>query len=1318
MKTLRTVLCCCVFSILISSSFAQEQQHYPVKKVLIVVEGTSNLKNYAMGDGRQLVNLLGHFSTAPVLKGVAEYKSGELNNFDYIFYIGYTIHNSVPTRFLDDVYKTNKTVVWLNTGMEDFGKHYDLKKKFGFSVTGIDTLSGYDQIRINTTTLAKDEPRLNVIKINNQKFVTVMATARSTTKRRESPYAISAKNLIYFADSPFAYAEPGSHYLYFSDLLHDILKEEHETSHRAMIRIEDITVFDNPDKLREIADILSSRDIPFMVGVIPYFVDPGEGIRVSLSDKPDLVDALQYMVHNGGTIVMHGVTHQYRGVTATDFEFWDDNTNAPIKGETEEEDSRKIEMGIQEFMKNGLYPLVWETPHYTASFTLYKTVAKYFSTACEQRLALEDADFSQYFPYIINKDIFGQTVYPENLGYVPLSPDKQVGEQAVEEIIKNAKAHLYVRDGIATAFFHAFLDLDLLKQLVDGIEGLGYSFLDMREQTHWVRTKDRIILAGSQDYTMTFKDQYLLEAYYDKTGEVRYRNISEKRLLGTITKKITLAPGEFYKAEPLEFREHEPSFMEKLVADVSHLFDNLFTKEENWKQAKVMILWNHFAHGALFNDQASFASVFRSLNIQVDTAFLGQPLHLDTRHNLLIVPAAIADSLRKEDITAITQWVTNGGNIILDTKTELAEEFDFSFAKSRLNVRTIKDEIFPEEHISWRYAELVTKFDADNIDKVFCVDAATDAPLVVGKRYGNGKILYFNSRFDPHSQLGYSQYPYLMEYVRRYFQLRPIVRQEQLEFYFDPGFRHTYSIENLVRSWVNNGIRVVHVAGWHQYPKYTYDYARLIRLAHANGILVYAWLEPPQISQMFWNNHPEWREKNITGEDVRASWRYQVALTDTQCVKEMNNIFRTFLESYDWDGVSLAELYFESGRGFEQPNLFTPAHPTARAELKQKYGIDLKAALDTLSPSYWKKNPAVKETIVNYRVQKLASVYETLLNTFSEIAHNKPGFEIIVTALDNFGSPELREQYGIDMHTVLDLQKRYGFVLQVEDPQSRWSSDPYRYAQMRKQYGALVDSSKLMLDLNILRFRDDKTVTPFPTLVQTGTESYHLIKAAGLGIPRLTVYSEASVNPQDLTFFANALASNVQYKEADGKISTNSPQSFVLRLPKEITEIILDGTPLPPFRDNRYFIPAGEHQISISPQSASSFSAQELQTRIMSTSGNITDASYGLRDVSLSYESVGRMLISLSNMPTAVLVDGQPIQFTALKGNDCFSVFLPEGSHTAIITTGDRFAYGVNVTSFWSTTAIAVFSALAVSMLLIMYFSLRVLRRTSAHRKA
>jgi hypothetical protein len=93
------------------------------------------------------------------------------------------------------------------------------------------------------------------------------------------------------------------------------------------------------------------------------------------------------------------------------------------------------------------------------------------------------------------------------------------------------------------------------------------------------------------------------------------------------------------------------------------------------------------------------------------------------------------------------------------------------------------------------------------------------------------------------------------------------------------------------------------------------------------------------------------------------------------------------------------------------------------------------------------------------------------------------------------------------------------------------------------------------------------------------------------------------------------------------------------------------------------------------------------------------------------------MLIALSNIPTSVTVDGKAIDFIVMKGNDCFSIFLPYGIHKANIVTGDRFAYGINFTSFWSTTAIAVFSALAISLLLLMYLFLKFIRRTSENRK-
>jgi hypothetical protein len=70
--------------------------------------------------------------------------------------------------------------------------------------------------------------------------------------------------------------------------------------------------------------------------------------------------------------------------------------------------------------------------------------------------------------------------------------------------------------------------------------------------------------------------------------------------------------------------------------------------------------------------------------------------------------------------------------------------------------------------------------------------------------------------------------------------------------------------------------------------------------------------------------------------------------------------------------------------------------------------------------------------------------------------------------------------------------------------------------------------------------------------------------------------------------------------------------------------------------------------------------------------------------------------------------------FTALKGNDCYTIALPPGKHDVNITTGDTFSYGVNVTSLWSTTAIAMFGFLAVVLLVGMYFVLKVLHRRTA----
>jgi uncharacterized protein YdaL len=1296
--------------ILLSAGFTNAAT-YPNKKVLVLVEGDYNIKSYATGQGRQLVQLLGHFNTTVTIDGVNKYKVHDIDKYDYIFYVGFSEASLMPSEFCNDVANSAKPVIWMNTGFIDLCRKQDIEKRFGFTVKQFEKNSIYGFVKANDVIYAKGMPEINLIEIQNKKTVEVWATAFSVKPKKETPYMVKSGNLIYVADLPFTGATESDRYLYFADKLHDILNEQHAENHQAIIRIEDVTPLNDPDKLREVADILSERGIPFLVGVVPIYVDPGEDIRVKLTERPEVVDALKYMVQNGGSIVMHGVTHQYRGISTNDYEFWDGTSNKPINDENVEDIAKKIETGLDELIKNGIYPIAWETPHYTASNKTYEVVSRFFSTAVEQRMSIEDFDYGQYFPYIINKDIYGQKIFPENLGYVPLNPNLDSSRVYVEKIIKGSEMIHHVRDGIASCFFHPFLNLDLLKQLADGLKNEGYSFLDLRDYENWVKTHDKIILTGSQTYSLTIDNSYLLEVYYDKVGNIAKKIFSPDRVNGTFSKSISLQPGEFYMAEGIDYHIKEPTFKDKALHKFQETYTDIIGGNE-WHEARVSLCWNQFARGASFYDQASLAAMFNSLNINVDTIFAGQDLDV-SKSNLLVVPFSYINFLTYFDFNKIVRFVKDGGNLITDRRNKLIEKFDIKFFNVESRMQIIRDNYFPQEFISWKYSQLVNKFDYNDDDEIFCEDANTGLAAVIGRKYGNGKIIYFNTLFDPSTPHGYSNYPFAMEYVKKYFQLQPVFKRENLEVYFDPGLRQNTSVENLFKIWVKQGIRIIHIAGWHQYMKYDYDYQRVIRLAHANGILVYVWLEPPYISQKFWQKHPEWREKNYKNDDVISIWRYPVALTDPKCLETVIAEYMNFLKAYDWDGVNIGELHFEAGKGFDDPKLFTPMHPTACKEFKSKYGFDLKQIFDPTSLYYWKNNSKAKEDVVNYRVNKISEFHEKILDEFTKYAKSKSGFTIVVTFLDTYFSPENKLYYGVSSDKMIELQKKYDFLLQPEDPVNKWSTDPSRYVEFGKYYSRkMADSSKLAIDLNILTFRKKEEVTPFPTLLQTGIESYELINFSSVGAPRFTIYSEATCNPQDISFFPYASSSAIKYKYSEDGYTVNSPYSFVLQLPENIKVIEVDGKSIMGSRDNIFFIPSGNHIINFQKNNIPGFSTVELQPRLLTFTGNIMDLKYDMRRLSFNYECSDRALVSLNSKPTSIKVDSRDYRFEVLKGNDCFSFFLPVGKHTVQIATGDKFTYGIGLTSLWSISAIAIYGALAALALILMYFLLKVLRRT------
>jgi uncharacterized protein YdaL len=146
----------------------------------------------------------------------------------------------------------------------------------------------------------------------------------------------------------------------------------------------------------------------------------------------------------------------------------------------------RVDAARHEYCRTGLpQPTIFEFPHYAGSPVDYAAIGSRFSTRYERSLyypgkltgTVDTTRFAgQFFPYDVT-DVYGSKVIPENLG--DISPLEQNHHPArfPAQLVEAARANLVVRDGFASFFWHPFLSLDYLKQTVEGIQALGYTFV-------------------------------------------------------------------------------------------------------------------------------------------------------------------------------------------------------------------------------------------------------------------------------------------------------------------------------------------------------------------------------------------------------------------------------------------------------------------------------------------------------------------------------------------------------------------------------------------------------------------------------------------------------------------------------------------------------------------------------------------------------------------------------------------------------------------------------------------------------------------------
>ncbi len=530
-KVCRGLLYIFLFAV-IMTCFSQvvrgESQGGKESKVLVI---------YSSKDGevdeyqRTLDLLIGHFTTDITFKNATEVREEDLREVTHLFYYG-QVAEELPNRFLELFDRYTGYFVVLGYNSEYLGDQFSFLNPLHEQV--VDQL-----VFTNKSEKVLDIVPESIIDIEVQAGSEVLVAGKRKEEKTVYPIVIKHDKHYYFSfDSIDAVKK-----IVIGEIFHEIFQANHVEMHPAYMRLEDIHPLVDPQKVKDITEILKEKNIPFMMAVIPVYTNPETGKQHHFSDSPQLLKVLKEAQKNGGSVILHGYTHQFReSETGEGFEFWDVEHNTPIYAEADEKfilkkesdfpDKKayekyirelkqfesdyieaKLTRGIQELTNYGLFPLAFEAPHYTMSQNGYDVVSKYFSTYVGQiQLSDKDWEVMDTTPYVSTPSFLnGLEVLPETMGYVT-----PYDKEAVQKMLQRARSYEPTTDGVFGAFYHPYLGVERFKELIEEMEKLpDISWIDLQELDVWVKADNVGIFTENGEIVTDIKQGKLLLSSFD-----------------------------------------------------------------------------------------------------------------------------------------------------------------------------------------------------------------------------------------------------------------------------------------------------------------------------------------------------------------------------------------------------------------------------------------------------------------------------------------------------------------------------------------------------------------------------------------------------------------------------------------------------------------------------------------------------------------------------------------------------------------------------------------------------------------------------------
>ncbi len=582
------------------------------------------------------------------------------------------------------------------------------------------------------------------------------------------------------------------------------------------------------------------------------------------------------------------------------------------------------------------------------------------------------------------------------------------------------------------------------------------------------------------------------------------------------------------------------------------------------------------------------------------------------------------------------QKVGAGAFVILEGDSALARSFGFHAGTKATQLADLVDVHQPKLPLIFEKPLEVPLFSVPAEARIFASERWTNAPAIAGFRRGRGAVLWVAASPGPE---GYERFPFIPQAMTDLGFEAPF-RSNRIWAFFDYSYRARVDVDYFAAKWHAAGISALHVASWHFYDIDTERDAylrRLIEACHRQGILVYAWLELPHVSEKFWAEHPQWREQTALRQDAQLDWRKLMNLADPDCFRAVSAGVAGMVSRFDWDGVNLAELYYESLEGASNPARFTPMNAAVRAAFRTVPG-----GFDPIELWSTRKDAASLRLFLDFRAGLARQLQETWLTEAESWRKAKPDLDIVLTHVDDRFDTGMHDAIGADTSQVLPLMAAHDFTFLIEDPATVWNLGPKRYPAIADRY---PHSPKIAIDINIVaRYQD-----VYPTKQQTGLELFQLVHLASQSFARVALYFENSLLTADLPLLPFAAGVTKRVSTVGANTVVDSDFGVGIRW-TGLAQV--DGHPWPVGDGSTVWLPAGAHTI------ATGTASSPLQLR--SLNGSLRSANATASGLDFNYESASRALACLERPPKSLTIDGKPSP-VRMAGN---TLLLPRGQHS------------------------------------------------------